>query len=226
MQVSCFRILNGKVVLIDGENLTSFLNRYPYSRNKNKGSLSNSSNRLKFWNEKRYSNFLRNLFYCYKNVNALAILDGRYKERILLFLQNPSKSEAKLLIEWIYYYKEFFIKKPTTYLAIKFIDILNTILWNSRNFKDSIEGIDFCFKPFKYIHYYLSQYEIQMKNEKPVIEIYPESIIHDLNIEESKNQLSDKISSNFNRILYNSIYEKKYSNKKRNIKYKLKNFNK
>ena len=61
------------------------------------------------------------------------------------------------------------------------------------------------------------------KNEKPVIEIYPESIIHDLNIEESKNQLNDKISLNFNRTLYNFIYEKRYSNKKRNIKYKLKN---
>ena len=214
-----FKILNENVTLFEGENLATFLRRYPYSKNKNNVLLSSSSNRLKYLNEKRYSNFLRNLFYCYKNIKAIEILDDRYKEKLIKFLQTPSKYKAKQLIDAINYYREFFTIKPTTYKALKFVDTLNSILGDQKRFVDSIEAIDFWFKPLRYIYNYLNQFEVQKKNEKPVVEMQPESIIHDLNIEEFKNPLSGKLSDKLNASVKSSIYDYR-ENKKRHLKYK------
>ena len=78
-------VLNGSIKLIEGENLTSFLQRNPYKSNWNDPSQSKAYNRMKFVKQQKYSQFLINIFYWFNNLNAIKALDDRYSTKLIDF---------------------------------------------------------------------------------------------------------------------------------------------
>ena len=94
-----YLIRKKSIKLIEGENLVQFLKRNSYTKNKNDSKLSNVSNWLKYCNEKRHTNWLRNLFCWFNNIEAITVLNWNAKDFIMKFLEDPTVKGAENIID-------------------------------------------------------------------------------------------------------------------------------
>ena len=76
------RWINGSIKLIEGETLSHFLQRYPYQKYMNNNLLWNSANKLQFLGNKKYWNYLRNIYYLFRNIKVLKILNENFESEI------------------------------------------------------------------------------------------------------------------------------------------------
>ena len=210
--------INGSIKLIEGENLSHFLQRYPYWKNKNNNLLWNSANKLQFLGNKKYWNYLRNIYYWFRNIKALKILNENFESEILNLIKNPNKEEWVWIILRIYKCKIFYLKEISDEIGNEFVNILENITSKRLDFENPSKALDYCLVPFRNIYIYLSNQKINNKNENPEIEIIAENIIHELNLIEENAEVSDIESVKFNKMLYNSLSKNDISTKKRDKK--------
>ena len=212
--------LNGSIRLIEGENFSHFIQRYPYKKTKNNTLLSNSANKLKYLENKNYGNFVRNIFYCFRNIKALKILDMKYESEILDLIENPQIKKCISIIIKIYNSKIIYQNAPDDDKGTQFVIALKEVNCNRQSYDNTIKALDYCLIPLKNIYFYLWKQNIDYKNKNPQIEIIPENIIHEINLNEEKIKVSDMEADKFNKILFKSIIEKDRSIKRRDKKYK------
>ena len=217
-----WKIRDQLITIKPGENLSSFLNRNPYKKHQRDFSLSKEANKLKFLDEKKTSNWHRNVFYWYKNIAAIEIFLSDSKFDILSFVQSPSIKAAKYLIQSIEMFRRGFEKYPKGTLATKFLTELNKSLESNR-FDDSCKGLDYVLKPIKYIWSYLSDVGTKEPNQTLTDDLSPEKQILEKNRIESSTRISSCESLCFNKQLKKKIYEAKEFDKKRNLKFLYKN---
>ena len=213
--ISC-KIGMNTIVIMSNDNLARFLKRNPYTKHQKDSNFSKKANQLKFLDEKKTSNWYRNLFYCFKNIKAIEPFVPNIN--VMKFIQNPSIKTANLIFQNMEMYRSGFQKYPRGTLAIKFLNDLN-MCQTQIKFTEALEGLDYVIKPIKYICKYLTEININNSSENEEIDIQMERQIMDQNaIEASTMNRSDE-SYCFNFDLKNRIYEIKDKDKKRNLKF-------
>ena len=176
--------------------------------------LWNSVNKLQFLGNKKYWNFLRNIYYWFRNIKALKIINENFESEILNLIEKPNKEEWIWIIFRIYKCKVFYQKEINDEIGNEFVCILEDIFSKRLSFENPCKALDYCLGPLKNIYFYLYQLKINNKNENPEIEVIAENIIHELNLIEEKTEVSYIELLKFNKMLYNSLFENDKSTKK------------
>ena len=164
-----YLIWKKSIKLIEGENLTQFLKRNSYTKNKKDPKLSNISNRLKYCNEKRHTNWLRNLFCWFNNIEAITVLNWNAKDFILKFLEDPTVKGAENIIDNLELARSLFNKERMHEDVCRVIELINLkIKDKKRHILKQSDAFEYLIKPFIYIKTYISH---RINNEERLLTI-------------------------------------------------------
>ena len=208
------------IVTFSDDNLSKFIKRHPYTKNKNDKKLSKNANKLRFLEEKKQTNWYRNIFYWVKNIDVIKCLIGKEIEYYLKFVENPTIEKAMKIIDDLVMWRNGFEKYPKSLKAIEFKEKLET-LWIQKK-SNPLDGIDYLIKPIQEIMKYLKEIDEKKLLKKTELDMKLENTILKQKLTEVNFKIADKQESMFNMNLKKKIYEERDLDKKRNIKYNYK----
>ena len=152
-----YLIWKKSIKIIEGENLAQFLKRNSYTKNKKDPKLSNVSNRLKYWDEKRRTNWLRNFFCCFNNIEAISILNWNARNFIMEFLEDPTVKGAQNIIDHLELARSLFNKERIHEDVSQVMELINSkIKDQKRHILTQTDAFEYLIKPFTYIKTYIS----------------------------------------------------------------------
>ena len=195
------------IKLIDGENLASFLKRNPYKKNKNNIYLSNVSNKLKHCKEKRYTNWIRDLYYCYNNIDSISILNSNLKEFIMKFLENPTIESTQMIIDMLELSRKMFEKKIICVEVREIMNLINSKIKDEKNKVTSpMKAFNYLLKPFIWIKNYISIWYNHTEKALTFKDVAHELKVLDNNLKEKKNNCNGNASLTFSKNRNKKLY--------------------
>ena len=113
--ISC-KIGRNTIVIMSDDNLASFLKRNPYTKHQKDINFLKKANQLKFLEEKKKSNWYRNVFYCFKYIKVIEPFVPNIN--VMKFIKSPFIKTANLIFQNMEMYRNGFQKYLKVTLAI------------------------------------------------------------------------------------------------------------